>query len=330
MGNTTTYGDINQRTAAWASREMLRHAEPKLVLSKIGLSKPVPRNMASSAKFRRPKPFAVTTIPLAEGVTPTPQKLQYEDVSVALKQFGNVVEISDFLEATSEDPVMQDATTLIGQQAAATAEQVAYGATRGGTNVFYANGASRAAVNTALSLSKQRAVTTALKRQHADFISQIMDSTPDYDKRNVEASYIAVGHTDLESSIRDLAGFVPVAKYGKRQLVSDMEIGTVESVRYVLTPDLAPFTDAGGAKGAMMSTSGTSADVYPILFFGRDAFAVVPLKGENAMTPMVVKAKPAASDPLAQRNYVGYKFVFASVILNELWMGRLEVAVPAL
>jgi hypothetical protein len=30
----------------------------------------------------------------------------------------------------------------------------------------------------------------------------------------------------------------------------------------------APFADAGGAKGAMRSTSGTSADVYPILYFG--------------------------------------------------------------
>lgn len=329
MGNTTTYGDINQRTAAWAGREMLRHAQPKLVLSKIGTTKAIPRNTADNAKFRRARPFAVSTVPLAEGVTPTPQKLQYEDVAVALKQYGNVVEISDWLEATAEDPVFQDATQLIGEQAGATAEQVTYGATRGGTNVIYANGVSRSSVNTPITLAKQRAATTALKRQKADPITTILDSTPDYDKRNVEAAFIAVGHTDLESDVRSMTGFIATAQYGSRRTISDLEIGSVESVRYVLTPDLLPFADAGGAKGAMRSTTGTNADVYPLLIFGKDAFAVVPLKGENAMEPKVVKAKPTASDPLAQRNYVGYKFAFASVILNELWMVRVEVAATA-
>lgn len=330
MGNTTTYGDIGQRTAAWASREMLRHAEPKLVLSKMGQSKPLPKNKADNVKFRRPRPFPISTVPLAEGVTPTPQKMAYEDVSVSLKQYGNVVEVSDWVQDTSEDDVLKDATVQIGDQAGGTAEQVVYGAVRGGTNVIYANGASRSAVNQAITLNKQRAVTRQLLRQKAEPITRIMDSTPDYDKRNVEAGFVAVAHTDLGSDIRNLSGFIPTAKYGTKQTVSPHEIGSVEDVRYVLSPDLAPFADAGGAKGSMVSTSGTSADVYPILYFGKEAFGVVPLKGENAMKPMVHNAKVSASDPLAQRAYVGYKFAFAAVILNELWMCRLEVAVTAL
>lgn len=334
MGNTTTYGDISQRTAAWASRNMLRHAEPVMILQKMGQSRPIPKNTADNAKFRRPIPFAVSTVPLAEGVTPSPQKLRYEDVSVRLKQYGNVVEVSDWVRDTSEDPVLQDATMLIGEQAGATAEQIVYGAVRGGTNVIYANGASRNAVNSPLTLNKQRAATRQLARQKARKITRILDSTPDYETRNVEAAYVAVAHTDVESDIRNLDGFIPVSEYGTKRLVSEHEIGAVENVRYVLSPDLAPFADAGGAKAGsgtdMVSTTGVSADVYPILIFGQDAFGVVPLKGENAMTPMVHNAKVSASDPLAQRNYVGYKFAFASVILNELWMIRVEVAVTAL
>ena len=56
---TTTYGDISQRTAAYAAVEMLSHAEPILVLSKFGQSKPLPKNKADNVKFRRPIPFAV-------------------------------------------------------------------------------------------------------------------------------------------------------------------------------------------------------------------------------------------------------------------------------
>lgn len=327
---TTKYGDINQRTAAWAATEMLAHAEPALVLSKMGMTKPMPKNKAETVKFRRPIPFAAVTDPVVEGVTPSPQKMQYEDVTATLKQYGRPIEITDKVVDMSEDPVLRDASMLAGEQAASTIEQVLYGVLRAGTNVFYANGASRAAVNTPITLNKQRAVTRALAAQKAKKITRILASGTAYGVSAVEAGWVAVAHTDLEHDIRGLANFVPTAKYGTRQTISEYEIGAVDSVRYVLSPDLDSFANAGGAAGAMISTGGANADVYPVLFFGQDAFASIPLKGSEAITPMVVNAKPTDSDPMAQRNYVSWKTYFTAVILNELWMARLEVAATAL
>lgn len=328
---TTTYGDINQRTAGYASADMLRHSEPWLVLSKMGMTKPLPKNKAEQIKFRRAVPLAISTVPVVEGVTPTAQKISYEDVNVTLKQYGRPIEITDKVTQLSEDPVMDTATMLAGEQAGGTIEQVLYGVLKAGTNVVYANGANRAAVNTILTLNKQRAVTRALAAQKALKISRMIKSGPEYGVQAIEAAYVAVGHTDLDSEIRNLAGFVPVAKYGQRKPISEHEIGSVEQVRYVLSPDLASFPDAGGAKGAMVSTTGTSADVYPILFFGQDAFAQVPLKGEGAIVPMVLQpGTPSKSDPMGQRGYVSWKAWYAAVILNDLWMARLEVAVTAL
>ena len=83
------------------------------------------------------------------------------------------------------------------------------------------------------------------------------------------------------------------------------------------------------ASAVMLSTSGVKADVYPILFFGRDAYAVVALKGDFAITPIVVNPKPSDSDPLAQRGHVGWKAMQTAVILNDAWMVRAEVAVTA-
>jgi N4-gp56 family major capsid protein len=331
---TTRYGDINQRTAAWAATEMLAHAEPALVLSKMGMTKPMPKNKAETVKFRRPIPFAPATEPVVEGVTPSPQKVKYEDVTVTLRQYGRPIEITDKVVDMSEDPVLQTASMLAGEQAAQTIEAVLYGVLRAGTNVFYANGAARNAVNTPVTLAKQRAVTRALAAQKARKITRILSSSPSYGVSAVEAGWVAVAHTDLEHDLRQLASFVPTAKYGQRQTISEYEIGAVDSVRYVLSPDLGSFPDAGGAKAGggttMVSTGGVNADVYPILYFGQDAFASVPLKGSEAITPMVVNAKPTDSDPMAQRNYVSWKTYFAAAILNEMWMARLEVAATAL
>lgn len=326
----TEYGTISQRTAAWAAREMLKHAEPVIVLQKMGKTKPIPQNTADTAKFRRPVPFTADTVQLSEGVTPTSVQMAYEDVTVSLAQYGKVVTVTDKVRDMSEDPVLQDASMLLGENAGAVSEMIVYNKVKAGTNVSYANGAARNAVNTAITLNAIRGVVRTLKANKAKPISMILDPSPDYGTSAVEAAYVAVCHTDCEADIRGLAGFTPVAEYGTRKTVSEHEFGTVENVRFVTSPDLDPFADAGGATGAMKSTTGVSADVYPILFFGQEAFGSVPLKGKYSLKPTVVNATPSDSDPLAQRSKVGYKFYFAAVILNESWMHRLEVAVTDL
>ena len=333
----TRYSDagISQRTNVWAAREMLKHAGPVVILDKFGVTKPMPKNKSQTAKFRRPRVFAAATTPLVEGVTPSATQFRYEDVSVSLKQYGHLVEITDQIADTHEDPVLQDATVQSGENIGRTQEALNWGVLRAGTNVFYSNGTSRTDVNTPISLSKQRAVTRALKAQKAMKITRILDAGPDYGTKAIEASYIAVHHTDVEQDIRGLAGFVPISEYANRKPISEYELGSVEDTRYICSPDLDPFEDAGGTKAGsgttMVSTSGTSADVYPVLVFGKEAYGVVPLRGAGSIKPSIIPpGKVDKSDPLGQRGYVGWKMWHAALILNQVWMARLECAVTEL
>lgn len=323
---------ISQRTNVYAEREMLKHAEPVTILEKTGpLTKPMPKNKSLTIKFRRPVPFAAATTALTEGVTPPSRAFTYEDVQATLAQYGEVAQITDVIEDTHEDPVLRDLTMMLGENVGRTKEALNYAVLRAGTNVFYANGSARNAVNTPISLVKQRAVLRGLKAQKAQKITAVLDGSPNYRTKPVEAAFVAVGHTDLESDIRGLTGFVPCADYGRRQMICEQEIGSVEDVRYVLSPDLNPFLDAGGAKGAMVSTSGTAADVYPILFFGREAWGMVPLRGQGSIEPSIISAgTKTKDDPLGQRGYAGWKMWHVALILNQLWMARLEVATTAL
>lgn len=321
----TTYGDISQRTAAYAAKDMLSHAEPILVLSKFGQNKPLPKNKADNVKFRRPIPFSNATTPLTEGVTPTTQQMQYEDVSVTIKQYGAVVEITDKVHDLSEDPVLKDATMLCGEQAAETIEVLTWSVLQGGTNVFYANGSARNTVNTAISLAKQRAVTRSLKANRGKKLTSMVSASPNYSTEPVDAAYIAFGHTDMEADIRDMTGFVPCEKYGSMKALP-YEVGKVEDVRYILSPVLSPILAAGsGTLNGMTSAGGANVDVYPVIYIAKEAFGVVPLKGKGAITPSVINPDTKTKDdPLGQRGYVGWKTYFEAVILNETWMARLE------
>jgi N4-gp56 family major capsid protein len=325
MANTE-YGDITPRTATFAERELLKRALPHLVIEKFGQSKPVPLKSSKQIKFRRYSALALATTALTEGVTPTAKQLAAVDVTGNLAQYGDLVTITDIVQDTHEDPVLQEATEILGEQAAQTIETIRFNVLKAGTGVRYANGAARSAVNTALSLSLQRKSIRDLKRQNARAITKIVRSTPSYGTEAVAPSFIGLVHPDMEGDIRNIAGFTPTEKYGS-MTPYESEIGKIEDVRYVSSTVFAAWADAGGAKGTMISTTGTSADVYPVLFLSRDAFGIVPLKGRASITPSVVNPHPSESDPLAQRGHIGWKSMTTCVILNDAWMVRAECGV---
>lgn len=331
MAGETTYGVISQRTAGYAVADMLDHAEPIIVLGKFGLTKPMPRNKADNMKFRRPVPFAAATTPLSEGVTPAAQQMQYEDVPVTMAQYGSWVKITDKVYDLAEDPVLRDATELCGEQAGETKEMLLYGVLKAGTNVAYANGTQRTDVNTAISLNLVQGATRMLNAQRAKKVTQMLASSPNYATKAIEGGFIAFCHTDCDRDIRALAGFTPVASYGSRQPLCPEELGSVETVRFITSPLLTPWADGGGAKGTMKSTTGVNADVYPVIVIGKNSYGHVPLKGKEAIVPKVVNPDNAdKTDPLGQWGFVSWKMWDASVILNQLWMIRLEVAVTNL
>lgn len=331
----STDAGISQRTTVYAEREMLKHAMPVVVLDRFGMSKPMPKNKGTVIKFRRPNVFTAADTPLVEGVTPSSTQFSYVDVSATLVQYGQVVEVTDVIEDTHEDPVLNDAVTQLGENIGRTIEKLTYGVVRAGTSVTYNNGTARTDVNTPVTLAKIRAIVRALDTQKAMMITQILDGSPNFQTRPVEAGWVAVCHTDLKHDIRGLAGFSPVAEYGSRKVVHPREFGSIEEIRFVTSPDLVSFADGGGTKAGsgttMVSTSGTSADVYPILIFGKEAYGCVPLRGMGAVSPSIIPVgQKTKDDPLAQRGYAGWKTWFVAKILNESWMQRLECSATAL
>ena len=325
----STYGDIGQRTAAWAATEMLEHARPIIVLSDYGQSKPMPKNKAEQVKFRRPVPYPISTTQLVEGVTPTSHKTKYVDVPATMGQYGDLAEITDRVHDLSEDPVLRDMSELSGEQAAETIEMVTWGVIKGGTNVIYAAAADtvRTDVDATISLPVQRSATRFLKAQRGRKITSKMGSTVQWGTEPVDAAFICFSHTDMESDIRDLTGYTPCEKYGSMKPLP-YEVGKVEDVRHICTPLLEPFLAGGAAVGTtgMVSNGAVKVDVYPMVVIAKEAYGCIPLRGAGAIHPTVINPGTVdKSDPLGQRGYVGWKTWFVAVVLNQAWMVRLEV-----
>jgi N4-gp56 family major capsid protein len=346
---TTVYGDITPRQSAFSVANLLKRAQPLLVIERFGQAYVVPKNNTRVAKFRRyflegstgsvsgnagnaGMPLAVT--PLVEGVTPAGKKLASKDYTVQLEQFGDYIGFTDVIMDVHEDfpAVLRELTDILGEQAAQTVETLRFNVLKAGTNVFYANGALRSAVNTPITLPMQRRITRALKRQNASPLTTVIKSTPAYNTQPIEASYIALIHPDLENDVRSIDGFISTKHYASVQPMEG-EVGSVDDVRYVRSTVFQPWPDAGGAMGTMLSSTGVNADVYPILFLARDAYGIVPLKGDvmggSSVSVMVVNPKPTNVDPLGQRGTAAWKLWSATVILQDAFLIRAEVAATA-
>lgn len=331
--SNASQGTLSTMANVYVVAKMLIRALPYLVFEKFGQAYPLPTKSTKTAKFRRFESLDATPTELTEGVTPTAQTFTVTDIEATVHQYGNLVTMTDVLLDTNDSPVMEQVTQIVGEQAAETVENMRIGVLLGGTNVEYSNGTSRAEVNTPISLPLQRRITRKLKNQKARMITDSIKSTPRFYTESVAPCFVAVCHPDCEADIRSMPHFIDVKDYGNAGPWEN-EIGAVEGVRYLFTTLMKSWPDAGGNKtnaagDTMVSTSGTKADVYPILFLAKDAYGLVPLKGAESLTPVIINPSHTESDPLAQRAHVAWKTMQTCVILNQAWMVRAEVAVTA-
>jgi len=326
---TTTYGDISPRTAAYAAVKMLARAEPALCMAKFGQLQPIPRNKTNTVRFRRYNSFTPNTVPLVEGVTPTPDQITASDVQAVLAQYGRRTQITDVIEDTHEDPVLAEYSEVMGELAGQTQELVIYNQIRAGTNVLFNNGSARNAVNTAITTTTLGRALRTLKRQNAKYITKMLAGTDKVGTSPIRPAFIGFCHPDLENDLQALTGWRNPVEYGTYSPIAENEIGSWREIRFLSSTLFTPFADAGGAVGSMISTSGTSADVYPIIIVAENAYGTVSLAGSTAVTPIVLNPKPSDSDPLAQRGHVGFKMYGTAVILNDAWMTRVETAATA-
>jgi len=333
MTSPQVYGDISPRTAAYAIAPLLKRHTEEMILEKFGQTFVLPTKSTIVAKFRRYEALPLATTALVEGVSPTGTKPTITDVTATLAEYGDFIPYSGFMLDTHEDPILKEYGALCVQQAAETTETIRYNVVKAGTNVGYTNG-TRASVNTPISLDAQRVATTALLRQRAHYVNEIVSSSPSFRTEPVEASFIGLIHPDMIRDVRNMQGFISVKQYAANTKPYANEVGAVEDVRYIRSTLFTPFLGSatvGGAKGAMRAVGdGVHADVYPVLYISKDAYGIVPLKGSNAMA--LIAHNPGSSgtaDPLNQRGTLGWKMAQTSVILNDLWIYRLECAATA-
>lgn len=309
MMNTNRTANLTETMQTYYDKKLILDMQPKLVHYQYGQKRVLPEGQGKTVNFRKWTPFPPVTTPLTEGVVPEGQSLSMSTVSATIAQYGGYVAVSDLLDMTALDPVVNDSVELMAQQGANSIDTLVQDVLHQGTNVLYAKGrAGRAEIAAGDVLTTEelrRAVRTLKKNKAPQFM------------RGGKGYYVAIVGPDTVFDLQNDAAWRDVTRYQHSEQLFSGEIGTLFGVIVV---------EAGQTR--LLTTEGTP--VASTLVFGKNAYGVVDLADGNVKTIVKPRGSAGASDPLEQISTIGWKVDgFAAKILQSAWLVRVEHAVSA-
>lgn len=302
---------------AYYDRRMLYKAKPHLVHMSFAQTSDIPMNSSSQIKFRRYSLLAAATTGLTEGLTPAGSNLSVTTITADLVQYGDFVTLTDLVEYTTEDPILQETYDILAQQAANTLDYITRDVLSAGSGVQYASTAvSRPTVSSAMKLSaaEVREAVKTLKNNNALRITSMVDPTTGIDSTPVADAYVAIISPNTTYDLKSDPLFVPVENYASQKNVMPGEVGKIDEVRFIETTNAKVFAGAGLA----------GADVYSTVILGQHAYGVSRLSGKSLETISHTPGSAGTADPLNQRSTHGWKSLFAAMRLNENFLLRIE------
>ena len=306
--NLTSTSGLSDSMQTYYDKKLLLTAKPNLVHQMYGQKVVLPKNSGKSIQFRKWTPFEALTTPLVEGTVPNGQSLAMTSVTAEINQYGGYVAVSDLLDMTALDPVINDSVELMGDQGGLSIDTLVREELSKVANVQYANGKTkRAELDATCKLTVdevRKAVRTLKKNKAPQFV------------RGGKGHYIAIVSPETTYDLQSDTLWQDVSKYSAAEQIFQGEIGKLFGVVFVETSEAKVFTGEEGAGGKPVAST---------LVFGKNAYGVVDLEAENLRSIIKPKGSAGTSDPLDQISTIGWKVSgFAAKVLQPLWIVRIE------
>lgn len=302
----TTTAVLPPAVREYYDRLLLMTAYPQLIYTKFAQKRILPEKMGDTIVFRRYSRLATVPIPLVDGVTPPGAPLSATDIKAQVSFYGNFVTITNQVELTVEDRVLNESSRLLAQNLAQTMDEVARDVLASTSSTLQCSNGVNGQTPTELTKADIDAAVKTLLGNDADMISEVVPGANLFATSPIRPAFFGYIDTDLLDDLEAVANFVSTSQYAAQQTVLDSEWGATGNCRWL-------YTSVG-------SVSSASPPVYNNFIVGREAYAVVHLRSETGEFYIEPLGSAGAADPLHQRGSVGWQHPFVSRILNDAFM----------
>lgn len=331
---TGTSGDMFSAAEAYYDRKLLERARPKLISQDFGQKRPLPANSSMTIKFRKFNDLtrSIAAINAAgitgEGTFGVGEAMSITDMLASVRQYGNFVTITDLVQMTVEDSVLNEAIDLLAEQMADIIDTITFSAMNAGTNVRLASGdATIGALAHKITAGDLDYTIRMMRRNNSEPFTEIIRASTGVATFPIRPAYWAFVHPDVAKDLEDITGFISVERYASQGPVHDAEIGAYKNVRFLMTTQ-CPVLDASSNPAASTwvpaVTNSTKANVYSTIVVAKNAYGLVDL--DKGTVKSIVKT-PGASDtsnPLNQFSTAGWKLLYTAKIIDDAKIVRIQ------
>jgi N4-gp56 family major capsid protein len=310
MSNITTSSQVGPGVSNYYDKLLLARAKPEVIHSQFAQMKPLPSRNSDTIKFRRYTNLSTATTVLTEATTPAGKSLSVTDLTARVNQYGDYVTISDKVTYIVEDAVLNEATSLLGQQMGETMDEIVRDVLASTASVTACTHGVNAGTPTELTYDDIQGVVRNLLSASAKMFTPTIQGANKFGTAPVRKAFWAMGHTDLILDLENIDEFIPVSSYPSQDGIANSEWGSVGNVRFVLSP-----------------LGYESAGTYSTFVVGQEAYGITQLN--EGMASSIYKPLGHGDDPLDQRATVGWKSFMASRILNDNWLINLQSTLGA-
>lgn len=305
----TTTSQVPPEVRTYFDRLLLTLARPYYIYDMFAQKRTIPLNSGDQMIFRRYATLSAATVPIMDGTTPPGDSLAVTDFSTQIKWYGNFVTITDQVQFTVQDRVLNEATRVLSLQLGLTIDTLI-------RNMMVATASSINCVNgvngntpTEVTTADIKVAVRALRLGNARLMTKPIPGENRFATSPVRSSYWGFMDVNLQTDLEACADFLSSANYPNPMDALEAEWGSTNNVRWLLSTN-------GFATSA-------ATPVYSNIILGQEAYGVVKLGSKEAEFIVKPLGSSGTSDPLNQRGSVGYKYPFATRLLNDNWITRL-------
>ena len=302
---TTLLPGLSVENKTYYDMTLIDEAQAALVHDQFAQKRDIPKNGGKTIEFRKFASLPKAMTALTEGVTPDGKSLTVTAITATVSQYGDYITMSDVLDLTAIDPVVVEATKILGRQAGLTLDTVTRNVLQSGTNVSYC---PKIGADGAETVVNSRGDLDATCQLTVKAIQKAVAKLKGQNAPTINGKYVAIIHPYAAYSLMRDPEWIDAHKYANPTNLYTGEIGEIAGVRFVETTEAKIYS--GG--------------VFGTLIMGANAYGTTEVTGGGLETIVKPKGSAGTADPLDQRSSVGWKGIKTAEILIDNYIVRLE------
>lgn len=300
--NMMTTSRVDHPINIYYRQKFLRRVMPLMIHDNWGMPATMPMHAGDTFKWRRYDSPLAQTVPLQEGVDPTPVLQGKTDLTSQQREYGAWMKASSWLDLTGTNQDAGQRTEWLADQYRLTIDTLCRAVISGtASSTTCTNGVS---VATDFNVTDIETLTETMLGVEARYFMGNVAAGTGQGTSPILPAFVGISHQLLRNDFSAIPGFKYTNQYGSTPTLNPGEFGSITDVRISLT------------NNAYVSGSN-----YYLTVIAEEAYGNVKIA--NADELLIHLTSEQVGSPLKMYSTYGWKATYACKILNDNWLRAL-------